>query len=239
MENLIDVACENCGKKRKFRLIKHSGKYKNYRKLCAICSKRSRIYETKNFIDVIDCEEKAYSFGFFWADGCINRYKTFTVRLQEKDKEILDFFYSYFGGIRKTRNFKREDGRKYIQEEWQINDVVFINHLKKNMFRNNIDCVPKKYFNHFLRGLIDGDGHFRVINGKLNQISITSNFDDDFAWLKDRLNIAFRITQVDGASKYSAIYLKGGNKALNKFVEWLYKGATIWLKRKKISQKMK
>lgn len=232
-EKTQDIPCEQCGKLRKFRLIKHNGLYKNYRPLCAICGKRGRKYETKNYFNKIDTEEKAYSFGFFWADGCINRYKTFTVRLHIQDADILDFFKDYFGGIRSKRQFKRSDGRLYYQEEWVINDVNWINYLKQIGFRETLDKIPDHLFNHFLRGLLDGDGYYSYRkNGDLTNISISSNYEDDFEWLVNKIKIPFRISKIKGKTKCSVIYFKGGKLKLDAFVKDIYLNSTIYLNRK-------
>lgn len=231
---MVLMPCEKCGKLRKFRYIKHNNSYKNYKELCAICSPNNRKYITKNDFINIDTPEKAYSFGFFWADGCINRYKTFTVRVHQKDKDVVDFFHSYFGGIRTQVTQKRKDGRKYIQEEWIIHDVNFINSLKLKQFRLNIKCIPKKFFKDFLRGLIDGDGYYKYINERLNSISISSNYEDNFEWLIEKIKIPFRLSKnITKTGKSSTLFLKGGHNKLQQYVKWIYKDASCYLKRKK------
>jgi intein-encoded DNA endonuclease-like protein len=233
-EKTDSVPCENCGKIRKFRYIKHSGQYKNYRPLCATCVGRSRIHKTHNYFDIIDCEEKAYSFGFFWADGCINRYKTFTVRLHEQDCHILDFFKNYFGGQRFRRKFKRADGRIYYQEEWVIHDMVWIDFLKKINFRKNLNSIPNHLFHHFLRGLIDGDGHYSYRNNeKISHISISSTINDEYDWLTPYISIPYRYQKViSKTGKSSSLTFTGGMKILNNFIKYLYTDSTISLIRK-------
>lgn len=234
-EKMEEVPCEKCGLKRKFRKIKHSGLYKNYKPLCACCSGRSRKHPTKSYIDVIDTEVKAYAFGFFWADGCINRYKTFTVRLQTKDADILDAFHQHFGGSRTLlKNLKRSDGRPYQQEQWVIHDKVFIDKLKACGFRQHLNAVPDKFIWDFLRGLIDGDGHFDVHDGIFSQITISGPIDEDFEWLTQRLNVPFSINKsISEKSNSTTLRLNGGHNHLATLVRKMYEGSSISLERKR------
>ncbi len=228
------VPCEKCGIKRKFRKIKHSGLYKNYKPLCACCSNRGRRHPTKAYIDVIDTEEKAYAFGFFWADGCINRYKTFTVRLQTQDADVLDFFHIHFGGCRSTIHSKRADGRPYQQEAWIIHDKVFIDKLKGCGFRQNLDAVSDKFLWHFLRGLIDGDGHYRAFNGIFNQIEIAGPIEEDFEWLTSRLKVPFVMyKRISEKGSGTTLKLNGGHNHLASLIRKMYEGCSVSLKRKR------
>lgn len=233
-DRLEPVPCEQCQKPRLFRYIKHSGKYKNYRPLCATCSGRSRKYTTKNNFNSIDTEEKSYAFGFFWADGCVNRYKTFTIRLQETDGDILDRFCNYFGGSRHRRKFFRADGRIYFQEEWIIHDMIWIEQLKSIGFRQHLNNIPSPLFYHFLRGLLDGDGHYAYRkNHKLNSINISSNYSDNFEWLTKYITIPYRISKnVSKRGSSSEFSLKGGDKILSEFVNKIYNNSKIYLVRK-------
>jgi hypothetical protein len=240
-ENLKCVPCEQCGRNRKFRYVKHNGTYKNYRPLCASCSGRSRIHPTKNYFNLIDTEEKAYSFGFFWADGCINRHKTFTVRLQTIDSDILDFFHNYFGGSRHLRKFKRVDGRVYYQEEWVIHDINWNKHLKNIGFRQHLNNIPTNLFNHFLRGLLDGDGSYSYLsNKKLGVITLSSNYDDNFEWITKYLTNKHRISKtISKTGKSSTLTFTGGDAILSNFVNEIYQNSTVYLFRKFTTNKHK
>lgn len=234
-EKMDDVPCEKCGITRKFRKIKHSGLYKNYKPLCACCSNRGRRHPTRERIDVIDNEQKAYAFGFFWADGCINRYKTFTIRLQTQDADILDSFHQYFGGIRLLRNLKRTDGRPYQQEEWVINDKVFIEKLKQCGFRQNLDAVPDELLFHFLRGFIDGDGHYSIVNGLFHQIVISGPIEEEFEWLTSRIDLSFKIKKVRTKTGNStSLLIGGGHEHIASLVRKMYEGSAVSLRRKKL-----
>lgn len=232
-ENTKIVPCISCGKERKFRLVKKTGILRKFKEKCAACSGRGRKYKTLNYFNKIDTEEKAYAFGFFWADGCINRYKTFTVRLHLKDQEILDRFHAYFGGVLSIVNTRRADGRPYQQCSWVINDKNWINGLKSIGFRTSIDNIPKNLYRHFLRGLIDGDGTFRRgKDGKIIDVIISSNYADTFEHILPTFPFTIGRTVYKNGNKSSYFRFKGGAKIMNYLIYYLYKDNTICLSRK-------
>lgn len=233
MEDFKYVPCISCGKIRKYRVVKKTGELRCFREKCAACSGRGRKYPTLNNFTRIDSEEKAYSFGFFWADGCINRYKTFTVRLQEKDKEILERFQSYFGGNISHNKFKRSDGREYYQYSWVMNDKNWIETLKNSGFRTSIDKIPLNLYRHFLRGLMDGDGHYkRNKKGEIIAASISSNYQDNFEHVMSFLPFAISKLECKNGNKYSCFRFKGGSKKMQYLIHYLYRDSTIYLSRK-------
>lgn len=237
MSNYHNVPCQICGKLRKFRLIKHSNLYKNFRTLCRVCTPKNRKHITKNYFTDIDNEIKAYAFGFFWADGCINTHKSFTVRLQNCDENILKKFFEYFGGSLHNRAFKDKRSNKiYEQKEWIIHDVVFIQSLLNVGFRKTIEKIPSNLLNHFLRGLIDGDGSYVLSKrNKIETITISSFFEDDFKHVKEITkfvkSVIYKKIQKE-KSKSVVLSFLGKQEEKIKLLNWIYKDATIFLERK-------
>lgn len=122
-----------------------------------------------SFFEIIDTEEKAYWLGFIVADGYINsRKNTVGICLDIKDTKHLEKFkksIKYSGNIftRKSRfSVEHPYTEKAILEIYSKKLVENLENLgitpekSKNMGR--ISSVPPELFNHFVRGVVDGDG---------------------------------------------------------------------------------
>lgn len=197
-----------------------------------------RKYEmNQDFFDIIDSEEKAYMLGFLFADGAVSKYNV-ALTLANKDEHILDSFSKLI--------FK--DGSKqvnsFISKQKPYNKYSKINFNSKYMVNQliNLGCTPKKSLTlkfpkeidteiiqrHFIRGYFDGDG---LLNKKYRMFNITST-------LEFCENVKIILEKYTGAvlsiSKYNNVYrlqVHGRNKALS-ILNWIYKDATIYLKRK-------
>ena len=75
----VEKECEDCGKVRKFKYSEKLDKVYAYKPLCNSCvlTKRNkkqnfsiRKYPIVDYFERIDTQEKAYIYGFLWADGC-------------------------------------------------------------------------------------------------------------------------------------------------------------------------
>ncbi len=112
-------------------------------------------------------KEFAYFLGFFMADGHINlKTRTASIKLQNRDEYILMTFLKFF---KTNRELAYEQGYPKIR----INNSLIIKRLV------DLGCYPcsslknsyptemsDKYFFHFLRGFIDGDGSIYICKSK-------------------------------------------------------------------------
>ena len=206
----------------------------------------------EDFFDKIDTEEKAYILGLLYADGYNNTDKNdVCISLKEDDVEILNKITNI---IQPTKPLFYLDmspenrGMKNSKNQYRL--TINNKHISKRLVElgcgkaktsvikfPSSEQVPNSLLHHFVRGYFDGDGS--VSNGKWSKVDIisTPEFLTDLQnILKESIGIG--ITKLNYNRKYSKevniVSLNiGGRLQCMKFKEWLYKDATIFLKRKK------
>ncbi len=206
----------------------------------------------EDFFDKIDTEEKAYILGLLYADGYNNTDKNdVCISLKEDDVEILNKITNI---IQPTKPLFYLDmspenrGMKNSKNQYRL--TINNKHISKRLVElgcgkaktsvikfPSSEQVPNSLLHHFVRGYFDGDGS--VSNGKWSKVDIisTPEFLTDLQnILKESIGIG--ITKLNYSRKYSKevniVSLNiGGRLQCMKFKEWLYKDATIFLKRKK------
>jgi|GEM_PF-2915142 len=200
----------------------------------------------------VENEIEAYLLGYIYADGCISQYQSNKFRqlsfgISNKDikflQKIADIFNQYLDKnyiikyIDKTNSIKLT-----ICDSEIIGNLVKLGIAHRKTYDNNsfvFDNVPKELKWHFIRGYFDGDGSicFRSADRRccvgfvsLNNILLNSisNFINEY------FEIQFTKVRLDG--KYSRINF-GGNVKCKKFLDVLYKDATLYLERKYILYK--
>jgi transposase len=218
------------------------------------------IYE--DFFDVIDTEEKAYFLGFLYADGCnqTNHYYAVNLSLNEIDRDILNklslLIYKNASDSQKqiTIHDRRHENRdRGIMHTLHINSKHICFELMKK------GCMPRKTFllqypiwldrklhRHFIRGYFDGDGTINNETKKLSGCKIVSTKEFIEGMHKHTIvkgNIYKNDDSEEAKDKNTWVIAFSGNRNIQKFLNWMYAGATIYLERKyqaylRFSQKM-
>jgi intein-encoded DNA endonuclease-like protein len=194
-----------------------------------------------NFFEVIDTEEKAYWLGVLYADGNITNHKVSCKRifLTGTDKEWIEDFLK---AIKSTNTPKSEKHNKFKDSIiWK----AAITSPKMHSNLNNLGCTPVKSMtiripnikdelvHHFIRGYFDGDGTVGVYRNikKLDWMILKSGFcSGSKTFIEDLLNI---IPVKNKKIYHRSVYLT--QFSLNDsiiFYNYMYKNATIYLKRK-------
>jgi predicted DNA-binding protein YlxM (UPF0122 family) len=200
----------------------------------------------KDFFDVIDTEEKAYFLGFLFADGGNIKQANFVrIDLTENDKDILYKLAKLIYTENSEQHVKiqnREDKGSFAY--LNINSKYICSQLDK------LGCTPKKsltlkfpellkdeeLIRHFIRGYYDGDGGLNIpnANNRVSTLKIISTLEfcttiKQFIELK--IGTHFCVYN-DVPSKNVYTINTSGDRQIRKFLEWLYKNATIYLNRK-------
>lgn len=186
--------------------------------------------------ETIDTEDKAYWLGFLFADGSITydtgskkRYVV-EVSLKYSDLNHLEKLRQFIGTSKTITEKKIKLGDKeYLACRLQVYSKKMCEDLIK------LGCTPRKSLTlffpeikpelrgHFLRGYFDGDGG---AEHKSVEILGTIQF----------LNYIQRCLGTDkpyrGHGKAFGLRLSGDN--LRKFVNWIYKDASVYLERKHV-----
>lgn len=214
-------------------------------------TKRIRKHKTLNeqFFDVIDTEEKAYFLGLMYADGNVKKTLTAArITLQEGDKSILDkFSLAVYGTVILTYRDNSTNGVKNTYELC-MNSSYIAQALSK------LGCVPAKSLvlkwpewlvdpelqRHFIRGYFDGDGSIHLGSNKDHQYGCNITSTMDFCKRIDEIvskQVSIRLTydQSKFMGTNNGITTKlciGGNRQIKRFLDWLYRDASIYLERK-------
>ncbi|MFO7880956.1 MAG: LAGLIDADG family homing endonuclease [Kosmotogaceae bacterium] len=207
-------------------------------------SEWSRKYNlNENYFDKIDSEDKAYFLGLLYADGC-NYYEkgnSISINLQEEDKYILDKFRKLINTDKPLYYKKpRKENHKGLYSLYINSEHISFKLIKLGMWSAKAHTlkfptnnqVPKKLIKHFIRGYFDGDGS---VESKWRSSLMSSKYF--CTTLQDYLFKNYQIIsklkkrfpdQID--SSVSLIF--EGKLESNKFLNLIYKDATIYLERK-------
>lgn len=201
----------------------------------------------EEFFDIIDNQDKAYILGFLYADGQ-NCYSKRAVRLQltEEDVEIL---YRISNVLQYTRPLTYVPAREiydtgYISKPQYALDINSA-HMSKRLSELGVvqnksliltfpHWMSDELIPHFLRGYIDGDG---CIARQPHSYSVC--FISTLSFCESALSIVYRLTGLKAHLKESrnhngittdwTISKKDDTK---EFLDWIYKDAHLYLKRK-------
>lgn len=194
----------------------------------------------QSFFDLINNEQSAYMLGLLFADGAVNiKNYNICLCLAEKDKDILTKFASLM-----FANVDDTDISTYKSKQKPFNNYCRVNVNSKYMINKliNLGCTPRKsmtlrfpeqlkeenILRHFIRGYFDGDGSIiqktraLTITSTLQFCTKTSEIINKYAAIEPKIY------------KYKNVYrltVHGRNKAI-KILDWLYRDATIYLRRK-------
>lgn len=125
-----------------------------------------------NFFENIDTEEKAYTLGFLYADGCIastlNKIQFDQLEPQEdilfKIKEVMQAeapIHTHKGKHNRTRYRLLVCSKKMCQDLLKLGIIP-----NKSLTLTFPTKVPQEFLRHFIRGYFDGDGCIWIGNEK-------------------------------------------------------------------------
>lgn len=203
----------------------------------------------------LDTPEKAYMLGFMYADGYNESSKRRVFcGIQYKDSYILKDFLKIVGSnapVNKIlRNYKdsglSDVGTISISSEKISNRFISLGCPIKKTFILKFPSekqVRIKLLPHFIRGYFDGDGCLsynttqkKYFRGGVYIVS-TLHFCEKLALLlKNKLGIHCSICIKNKRYKNKKFPIRtlsiGGNRQIQKFLDWIYYDSTIHLKRK-------
>lgn len=205
----------------------------------------------ENYFEKIDSANKAYIIGFLSADGCNYPDKgTVSMSLEECDKEILEKirietknerpleFIDYtnkhdFGYTYKNQYRLLMFSRKICND---LNNIGVV--PNKSLCLEFSKSIPEKFIPDYIRGVFDGDGsmgvrNLKVYNGTLS-LSITStySFCNTLQSILNKQNIESKISEASNNNGITASLSIHKKESMKKFLDWIYKDAVLYLKRK-------
>lgn len=212
------------------------------------CKLRRKYKLNENYFENINCEEKAYFLGFLYADGNnFTKKSTISICLQDRDADILKKFkHSISSDAPICKIFRSKKNKN-----WQDVQKIVINCNKMSNDLNNLGCFNKKSFTinfpnkqqvpeylicPFIRGYFDGDGSISISKTgrpNLNIVSTVMFIEEMSKILKNKLDInGFIYQDKRTIGKTTRQFYITKKEDMKKFLEWIYKDATIYLDRK-------
>lgn len=202
--------------------------------------KRTTIDIDETFFQQIDTQDKAYSLGFIFADGCVYESKGkltgFRVQIKENDRAILDYIKKCLATDYSVKLVPRTDCGDQVS--LCITNVILANQLV------TLGCVPRKtkivkfpnikvcLLRHFLRGYFDGDGGIQNSHKYYVYPCVTICASYDFAKKLQEVCL-----DEFGAKSYLRFNRNIWKVSFNKrnamlFMNYIYQGANFSLERK-------
>lgn len=203
-----------------------------------------RNYEKKidhNFFKDIDSERKAYWLGFLYADG-YNNERTYQVEmsLKAEDRYILEELKkdlkSEYKILQKVVHLNSKDFLCY--RTILYSKSISIDLAKKGCIQNKSlvlkfpsdEIMPDNFVHHFMRGYFDGDG---CISGVKFSVVGTKEFLDKYIEkLRENTTIS-KSEYWEHNCRRASNWTHSSKRDAVKIYDFLYKDATIFLKRKR------
>jgi intein/homing endonuclease len=202
----------------------------------------------EKYFEDIDNEDKSYFLGIIFADGYLNEKRNYmSLSLQYNDIDILEKLKNSIDTDKPLQLIERKEQNTKNQYRLLITRKKIVNDLKKlgvnqnkSLTANpsNLDKINHDLLRHFLRGYYDGDGSitfYKTRNTFNSTINICCtiqffNFFSDFIYNSLKIKCLLSKRHKDEKNMFDLRIC--GNRKVKKFLDFLYKDSSIYLKRK-------
>lgn len=195
-----------------------------------------------DYFENINTEDKAYFLGFIVADGCINS-KTSQVSIIQKETDILYKFKECieFEGNIFTKSDKSKCSSLTVSSTKMKSDLHNLGIYPAKTMIVKYPNIPKELENHFMRGVFDGDGCISIRKpgkrdkagrGQVNICSGSKDFIEEYVNILEKYGITRNKVRCPRGTYYVIDW--GSFTDIEKFYEYFYRDATVYLERKKI-----
>lgn len=211
-----------------------------------------------NYFSEIDSVEKAYWLGLLTADGNVQYRKErgesykITLDLNSEDEYLVEKFKNAINSnlnvhtyINNT-SFQRKDGQPHKMARITVHSAQMYKDLgkygiveRKSLLLEKVPYIKDEYLSHYLRGFFDGNGSITYGNKKAKYFSPRVLFYSTYNFCKsvqESLNkvIGLPIHTITKQKDYNVSFITYGKfDDVVAIYNFLYKDATIYMKRKK------
>lgn len=210
---------------------------------------KAKIYNPQldeHFFETINTEEKAYFLGLIITDGNVfikddksNRQASISITLNLEDEYMLDNFKNILHSNTNIGHDGRGCGQIAVRSNIMAEDLKKYGIVPCKTLSTYLPDIDKKYLPHLIRGIFDGDGSimFKKHNIKyLHSISFCGSHQlmEDLVDIFQQYLTLKTIPQVyDYHDKHLSDLKLQNYHDIVALGNWMYKDATIYLKRKK------
>ena len=205
----------------------------------------------EHYFDTIDADNKAYILGLLFADGYNHEGRgVVSLSLSQTDKEILDKINETLKSDRPLQfiDMQKYHNGKSHQNQYRLNlssrhTSSTLSTLGCSQCKSKTLLYPRflssNLTSHFIRGYFDGDGcisYSALKNGRLyGSVSFVSSklFCEEVAKILTSIEITSSIIADKKYDPAIRILKFGGRHQIQKFYDFMYKNATLYLHRKK------
>lgn len=174
--------------------------------------------------------KESYWLGLLASDGHVYSDKRYPnsklVCLHTKDEEIVNNFKEFLGSEHKITKEKTEYFKFAATSKTIVDKLEQFGITERKSLSLSVKNIPEQYINHFIRGVLDGDGHisfyYRNKNGMVNVIGISSGSKLFLEWIDKKSIISGNIYHTSGNTYQLVWQNRNDVKALGK---WIYKGS--------------
>lgn len=200
----------------------------------------------QNIFDSIDCEEKAYWLGFFYADAYnCDITNTFSLSIKDDDYDHLVKLCKFIG--LSSSKIKRYIAKINDKEYAACTLRIYSKHICNKMIE--LGCpraksfvitfpgwLDKTLYSHFIRGLFDGDGciTYNANNDswKWSLVSTKECCESIQNIINNELGFKLKYTCISNTNNNTYEFQQLGNKKVLQLMQWIYNDASIYLDRK-------
>ena len=174
----------------------------------------------------------AYALGLFYTDGCLHTKigpnGSWRISFGNNDRATVKWWHQFLQNRTKINVRKRQGSQVCSYTSTAISDVLGNRLLqlgaepRKSWKEMHIPCMPAKFFPHFIRGVLDGDGGIwagksrSCKGGKYLHVSLASNSEV----FRTELHTAFLKMNMYSNKDRKDIRFSGSNA--EKFCMWVY-----------------
>jgi len=186
--------------------------------------------------------EMAWVLGFIVTDGCINPTQSFAI--SQKDiipLERIKLLLEYTGDIKKYGNSSTY--MLSINSKLLKDDLTKLGLTEKKSLTINFPNCPAEYLPHFVRGVIDGDGHVDNDGYRVTVTTASWSFAEGLLSVFQSWGLQSHTHQETSQNKNTIFrVIVSGKRCVSKLAEILYKDAgenCIRMKKEKMMQTFK
>ena len=171
--------------------------------------------------------DSCYWLGFTYGDGSVSKY-SLRFELSNKDIDHLYKIKTFFETDAPVLKSEKNCSRININSKDFCDKIQKIGIVVNKTYRKEIPNIPEKYYNDFIRGILDSDGWIVKHNNRFNipqyEFGFSSNNKHLLEKIQDHLCVKLEKSKLGSLRQTKSCYqlIIGGNKQFKSIYKLLY-----------------